>query len=91
MTDIAGELGLSASEISLSETSIRSELEAAHPIICIVGPGDFTNGGHFIVLTGVDDKGNFIIKDPNSKKNSSKAWDPERVMGQIRNLWSYSN
>ena len=91
MTDIAGELGLSASEISLSETSIRSELEAGHPIICIVGPGDFTNGGHFIVLTGVDDKGNFIIKDPNSKKNSSKAWDPERVMGQIRNLWSYSN
>lgn len=73
MTDIAGELGLSASEISLSETSIRSELEAGHPIICIVGPGDFTNGGHFIVLTGVDDKGNFIIKDPNSKKNSSKA------------------
>ena len=91
MTDIAGELGLSASEISLSETSIRSELEAGHPIICIVGPGDFTNGGHFIVLTGVDDKGNFIIKDPNSKKNSSKVWDPERVMGQIRNLWSYSN
>ena len=75
MSDIGAELGLNVSEISLNENSIREELESKHPIICIVGPGDFTTGGHFIVLTGTDDNGKIIVNDPNSKKNSEKKWE----------------
>ena len=57
MTELATKLGLSAQELSLNEDSIRQELSQGHPIICIMGPGDFTTSGHFIVLTGVDSDG----------------------------------
>ena len=59
-------------------------------IICILGPGDFTTTGHFIVLTGVDENGGIIVNDPNSIINSKKSWDIEQLMHQIRNLWSYA-
>ncbi|MCD8152609.1 MAG: C39 family peptidase [Clostridiales bacterium] len=39
-----------------------------------MGPGDFTTGGHFIVLTGIDSDGNVIVNDPNSRINSEKHY-----------------
>jgi predicted double-glycine peptidase len=55
-----------------------------------MGPGDFTTQGHFIVLTGVDGDGKILLHDPNSRKNSEKAWEYERLAGQMKNLWKYS-
>lgn len=90
MTEGAQGLGLTSSEVVFDEAHILAELEAGHPIICVVGPGDFTTSGHFLVLTGVDDSGKILLNDPNSIIRSEKAWDLEELMGQIRNLWSYS-
>lgn len=89
MTELATKLGLSAQELSLSEDSIRQELSQGHPIICIMGPGDFTTSGHFIVLTGVDSDGKITVNDSNSKKNSNKTWKIDDLMSQIRDLWVY--
>lgn len=89
MTELATKLGLSAQELSLNEDSIRQELSQGHPIICIMGPGDFTTSGHFVVLTGVDSEGKITVNDSNSKKNSNKAWKIEDLMSQIRDLWVY--
>ncbi|MBD5135891.1 MAG: hypothetical protein HDT39_08015 [Lachnospiraceae bacterium] len=83
-------LGLSSQEVIFDETHIRQELESGRPIICIMGPGDFTTEGHFIVLCSIDDNGNVKVNDPNSKKRSKKKWNLEKLMPQIRNLWSYS-
>ena len=69
---------------------ILSALQSGMPVICAVGPGDFTSTGHFIVLTGVDGNGKVIVNDPNSRENSKKTWDVETLMSQIRNLWGYS-
>ena len=55
-----------------------------------MGPGDFTTTGHFIVLTGIGDNGDVLVNDPNSKKNSEKSWSIEKLIPQIRNLWTYS-
>ena len=30
-----------------------------------------------------------IINDPNSRKNSEKAWKLSQVVPQIKNLWKY--
>lgn len=82
--------GVKSKELPLSETIIRKNLTAGHPIICSVGKGDFTEKGHFIVLTGIDENGKLIINDPNSRENSAKHWDIQRVMGQVKNLWAFT-
>lgn len=83
-------LGLEVHSVIFDKEHIKKELNSGRPIICILGPGDFTTTGHFIVLTGVDENGGIIVNDPNSIINSKKSWDIEQLMHQIRNLWSYS-
>lgn len=90
MTTGAIQLGLDVNSVIYDETHIIAELEKGRPIICIMGPGDFTTSGHFIVLTGVDESGQIKICDPNSRINSEKSWKVEEIIPQIRNLWSYS-
>lgn len=79
-------LGLDVIEITLDEKRIEKNLEVGNPIICIMGPGDFTTNGHFIVMTDYIN-GKIKVNDPNSITNSEKLWDFEDIKYQIRNLW----
>lgn len=90
METFAGELGLHSESIMLDENTIKSELAAGKPIICVVGPGEFTDNGHFMVLTGVSQDGKILLHDPNSKANSNKEWDYAELASQIQALWAYS-
>lgn len=90
MASGASKIGLTSHEVAFEKNNILAELEAGNPIICSMGPGDFTTTGHFIVLAGTDGNGGIIVNDPNSKENSSKVWDIEKIMPQVRNLWGYS-
>jgi hypothetical protein len=89
LTSGAASYGLTAKELPLWESSIVQELQNGDPVICCMGPGDFTDSGHFIVLYGYED-GYFLIHDPNSIERSNKKWDYDSLADQIRNLWSYS-
>ena len=89
MTEGARQFGVQGQELGLSESSIVSELENGHPIICSMRPGDFTTSGHFIVLTGVEN-GKIRVNDPNSRVRSGKLWDYSRLEYQINNLWVYT-
>lgn len=60
---------LSSYEGVLTEEQVGAELAAGHPIICSVGPGDFTQNGHFIVLTGYEN-GVIKVNDPFSQKTA---------------------
>lgn len=88
MSSGARKLGLESIEIPLDENRVYNNLEVGNPIICSVGPGDFTTEGHFIVLAGIED-GKIIINDPNSRKNSNKRWTFDEIKGQIKNLWVF--
>ena len=90
MSDGAAELGLVSEELSASATAVREALLAGKPIICSVGPGDFTTTGHFIVLSGLTEDGEVVVHDPNSAERSARPWDLERVLGQCLNLWAFS-
>lgn len=79
-------LGLDVTEIPLDEQRIINNLEVGNPIICIMGPGDFTTTGHFIVMTGYEN-GKIKINDPNSYANSEKEWNYDDICNQINNLW----
>ena len=60
--------------------------EAGYSVVN-VGPGDFTDTGHFMVITGYDDEG-FSINDPNSIEKSGKRWLFKNISSQIRAVWS---
>ena len=90
MVSGATRIGLNVYEVSFDVNSILFELQNGNPIICVMGAGDFTTTGHFIVLTGVDEEGNVIVRDPNSKINSNRTWNIDELMPQIRNLWGYT-
>ena len=79
-------LGLDVTEIPLVESRIYANLEAGNPIICVMGPGDFTTSGHYIVMVGLED-GMIRVNDPNSIANSQKLWSYDDISNQIRNLW----
>lgn len=89
MTDGARRLGLKVQEVSLDKNVVMRHLQKGRPIICAMGPGDFTQTGHFIVLTGVEN-GKIRINDCNSKSRSEKLWDFESFQYQIKNMWAYS-
>lgn len=80
------DLGLTGTELSLSETQMKGALDSGELIICSMRPGDFTTTGHFILLRGYDENG-FYVNDPNSRKNSEKQWSFDRLSGQIKCLW----
>lgn len=90
MTEGAAELGLSATEVPADEWSMREALVAGSPIICSMGPGDFTTIGHFIVLAGIDQNGRLIVRDPNSPERTQTTWEFDTVISQARAMWSYT-
>lgn len=79
--------GVKAKTVALDESRMKAELDAGHPIVVNVGPGNFTDTGHFMVITGYDDEG-FSINDPNSIEKSGKRWLFKNISSQIRAVWS---
>ncbi len=90
MQEASQHWGITGYEITAEESDVEEQLLAGHPVICSVGPGDFTKNGHFLVLAGYED-GKVRINDPFSKKNSEKLWEYKKIKKQIRAIWAYSN
>ena len=80
--------GLSCYSGFLSEEELSAELSAGHPVICSMGPGYFTQNGHFIVMTGYEN-GQIRINDPFSTENSGRTWTYGEIHDQIKAMWVY--
>jgi|GEM_PF-2669208 len=78
----AGKLtGLEVTEYAKGDhATVLQLLKNGYPVIASMGPGTFTQSGHFIVLVGVDDKGKIIVNDPNSEDKSNKVWDFDNLI-----------
>ena len=70
MTEGAAAYGVCSEQINISQTEIKQHLDQGDIVICSVRQGDFTTGGHFILLYDYDDEG-FSINDPFSSTNNS--------------------
>ncbi len=82
-------LGLKVKEIPNVEKLVVDNLKAGNPIICVVGPGHFTQRGHFIVLAGYEN-GEIIVNDPNSPIRSQQRWVFNDFKNEIKNMWACS-
>ncbi len=89
MTKAASHFGVNARQLSLSKENMIQELNLHHPLIASVRKGDFTDKGHFIVISQYKN-GQFKVNDPNSISKSNQLYDYERLEEQINNIWVYS-
>ena len=88
-TSGAQSLGLSVITPEWGEGPVLEQLAMGHPVLCSMMPGDFTDQGHFIILTGTDEDGLVTVNDPNSRNNSEKRWELSVILGQAKALWAF--
>ena len=85
-TEGARLLGLDSVAITPEAQRIFDNLEVGNPIVAVMGPGDFTTTGHYILLAGIED-GQIRVNDPNSVRNSDQLWDVETIIEQAQAMW----
>lgn len=68
---------------SISEDMIRGELQAGHLLVCLMGPGDFTDSGHFIILTSLNEDGTIAVADPVSLDRTKTSYDASLIVSQL--------
>lgn len=78
-----------------STEAVLEELRKGRIVIALMNKGYFTNSGHFLLLTQITEDGTIRIADPASWENTTKTWDPEFILSQVRThaeaggpLWS---
>lgn len=64
---------------------VKKYLSEGYYVIALMGPGNWTSGGHFILLYGWDDK--VRINDPASTKDRRLNGDPATFRNEVRNYW----
>lgn len=89
MTDGAAAYGVQSEQINISQNRIKQELDAGNVVICSVRKGDFTTGGHFIMLYGYDEEG-FFVNDPFCVYKSQQKWNYSRLKSQMKAAWVLS-
>jgi len=87
LTDYPAEFGLTSTQITYDEATLKAELDKGHYIICSARPGNFTSTGHFILIYGYDDDG-FKINDPKCVYRSRLSWTYEQIRNDIKAAWS---
>jgi len=78
--------GLRSEMISINEESMNEKLEEGNILICSMRPGDFTSGGHFVVLYGMDEEG-YKVNDPKCVYRSNQSWSYEELKKNIKGIW----
>lgn len=86
----AEQVGLRCEALIASPESIRSALSEGKPLIVHVGPGAFSQVGHYFVLAGITGDGKAIVNDPYSVERSSQLWDVEQIAIEAITLYAYS-
>lgn len=88
LEDVAPQYGVKVSQPEASEWEMKAALDQGNVLICSMGPGDFTAGGHFIVIYGYDQDG-FLVNDPNCVARSRQSWTYDQLDRQMKHLWVF--
>ncbi len=76
--------GLQAEGYPLRDAdALREELLSGNLFVALMGPGHFTQSGHFIVLRGVTLSGDILVADPGSLERSLTAWDAQLLLDEL--------
>ncbi|MDD2649162.1 MAG: C39 family peptidase [Eubacteriales bacterium] len=84
MLAMAEYCGFTGEWLSPAKYRIKKALRAGKPVIAWMGAGLFTDGGHYIVLTGWSRDGMISVNDPNSEYFSTLAFSSESILHDAR-------
>ncbi len=79
--------GLTSASVSKSEAKLKKELDKGNILICSVREGNFTTGGHFILIYGYDENG-FKVNDPKCVYFSRLSWPYAQIKNDFKQIWS---
>ena len=86
---IGSKYGITTEELGVSESGIVNSLKNAKAVIGSMGPGTFTQGGHFIDLVGIKD-GKIMVNDCASRDRSMVTYSPSTFVNEGSNFWAFS-
>lgn len=80
----AAAFGLQAESFGdLTVEGVMSELKSGHILVALMGPGHFSDSGHFIIITD-DWTGNQVrVADPARLERTQAAWDVEIILDEL--------
>lgn len=81
----AGAFGLSATSLPQhTSEAILDALTKGRVVVALMGPGYFSNTGHFIIIIQSMEDGTVRIADPGNASNCNKNWDIPFLMSQLK-------
>ncbi len=76
--------GLRVEKLSaLTPDTFRLALSFDKLLVLLMGPGDFSDSGHFIVAYGYDENGSILVADPASQERSNQHWPADMLINQL--------
>ena len=88
----AAQWGVSCRGIGKDAELMQEALSQGKLVVASMGPGTFTRGGHFIVLTGITDDGKIKVNDPNdnsSKQHINQAFAVSLILRESKAMWVF--
>ena len=76
--------GLRCQGVGTDYQAIKKALKAGKPVVCLMGPGYFTRGGHFMVLVAIDDNDCVTVADVGSRTRSAYKYRLADVIAQSK-------
>ena len=84
LSELLDECGVRNAWISNNAGDIERALKEGKPVIAHMGPGIFTNRGHYVVLRGIAEDGLILVNDPASPERSAQAFPLHKIVQQAR-------
>ena len=81
---VAQQYGLNGFYVSDAQSLVNELAKGDRLVIALMGPGMFTSGGHFIVLTGVRSDGKISVADPWSRGYTDMKWFDANIFMEQR-------
>lgn len=82
--DCANAFGMHAASFqNYTVEDLMAELRSGHVIVALMGPGHFSDSGHFIIITD-DWSGNQVrVADPARLERTQMAWDAQIILDEM--------
>lgn len=88
--DSAKAYGLDVQSLgNCSVAQMKEALAAGKLLVILVRPGDFTDRGHFLIVTEETENGMFRIADSGTYENTKVDWEPELVRSNLNRNAGY--